>query len=319
MVTWRRIWSNDAGAHITDPTSPNLSWGPGHYFEFKVSFEQMASRGFRLSAWLMPRDDNASKAYDGDASNGVEIDIFEYENWARTGFNAWDRIQMKVIGGGVGVTPGGSVDCTGYSLEKGTHTIGLLWLTDGLYWYIDGIKVLEDTTRVPQVEQYLSITREINSGAKDSPGAGEIPSGGTKRPEDVGLYAVSAFEDKDKIPDDVGMFEYVKIWSVDGEEAPSTGGGGTDPIEPTEPTTPASTLDPRLVIFTQPAIREGRPVQNLVAVPTDGYDPNGKTFTWSSSIPELTFSPQGSLSTVPSLNGLTAGQMATITIDDGEE
>lgn len=74
----------------------------------------------------------------------------------------------------------------------------------------------------------------------------------------------------------------------------------------------------RLVIITQPAIVQGRPTQQLIAVPKDGYDATGKTFTWSSSVPELTFSPQGTLVTTPSLSGLSADALATITIDDGE-
>lgn len=98
----------------------------------------------------------------------------------------------------------------------------------------------------------------------------------------------------------------------------STGdGGGT--VTPTVPSV-SSTLNPRLVISTQPAIREGRPVQQLIAVPRDGYDPDANgPYTWASSIAELTFSPQGTLVTTPSLSGLTSGQLATITIDDGAE
>lgn len=112
--------------------------------------------------------------------------------------------------------------------------------------------------------------------------------------------------------------------SVDGTDNTGTN-PDPDPVDPDpDPVTPVVTtptvvLNPRLVIVTQPGIREGRPVQEIRAVPRDGYDPAGKTFTWVSSIPELTFSPQGSLVTTPSLSGLTAGQIATITIDDGEE
>lgn len=81
---------------------------------------------------------------------------------------------------------------------------------------------------------------------------------------------------------------------------------------------PEETNTGRLVIITQPGFTQGRPSQQLIAVPKDGYDPTGKTFTWSSSVPELTFSPQGSLVTTPSLSGLSADALATITIDDGE-
>jgi hypothetical protein len=82
--------------------------------------------------------------------------------------------------------------------------------------------------------------------------------------------------------------------------------------------TAIAATNPRLVIHMQPAIRQGRPAQQIVGIPKDGYDPTGKTFTWASSAPELTFLEQGTLTTTPSLQGLSADQLATITIDDGE-
>ena len=105
--------------------------------------------------------------------------------------------------------------------------------------------------------------------------------------------------------------------------AGESGGSGPiiGPIDGGTVTTPevADTgLNPRLVIQIQPMVREGRPAQQIRAIPKDGYDPAGKSFTWASSIPELTFSPQGSLVTTPSLSGLSTSQLASITLDDGE-
>lgn len=105
---------------------------------------------------------------------------------------------------------------------------------------------------------------------------------------------------------------------------PTVAGGGVVVEPPTEPPTEPPVeppvipnTNPRLVIVSQPSITEGRGSLDLVAEPRDGYDPDGKTLTWSSSNPALTFSPQGGLVTTPSLQNLNAEDLATITIDDG--
>ena len=226
MVGQLRRYSNDINGFEVDPNGPNITFGPGHYIECRVSFEEMKTRGFRFSIWIMPAMPNESSAYDNDAANGVEVDIFEYENWNLNGFDASDVIQQKVIGGGVGTTPqhgGGNVKLSDYGLDVSTgfHTIGILWRADGIYWHIDGIETQRDTVRVPQVQQAIQITREINSGVKDGAISPEIPSSGVKRPADVGLYAVSAILDKDKIPTDKGIVDYIRVWSVDGDDSDS--------------------------------------------------------------------------------------------------
>ncbi len=74
----------------------------------------------------------------------------------------------------------------------------------------------------------------------------------------------------------------------------------------------------KLVIQTQPAYTRYGPKQHIVAIPKNGYDTTGKTFTWSSDVIDLEFIPQGSLVTSLSISNLTADQIATITVSDGE-
>jgi len=225
--TWKRTYSDEANGHIQDPESQGFAFGPGHYVEARVNFSQMKTRGFRCSIWFMPIEPNASNAYTSDPATGNEKDLFEYENWSNDGFNAFDVLQQKVIAGAAGTTstaasPGGNVDVSQFGLESGWHTIGMLWRTDGVYWFVDGVETIRETTRVSQVLQSPWITREINSGVKDVPAnSAEIPSDGVKRPQDVGLYAVSAILDESLINDDYAQIDYLRVWSVDGDNGQS--------------------------------------------------------------------------------------------------
>ena len=227
LVSYKRIFDNDLGYHVTDPASPGLTWGPGHFFELKVSFENMAMRGFRLSAWLMPAEPNYGNAYTADAATGCEIDIFEFENWDIGGYKAYEDFHCKVIAGAAGSTPGGAVDVSAQGLDTGFHTVGLLWLETGIYWYLNGVEIRRDETLIPLVEQYFLLTRELNAGVKPAGEAGpnEIPDNGILRPVDVGLYNVSAILDKELMPNDKAAIEYFRVWRVTDET----------PVEPPDP------------------------------------------------------------------------------------
>jgi len=138
LVHWHRIYSNDAGKHISDPAYPEIYFGPGHFVECRISVELMRTRGFRCSLWLMPYGDNADKAYDPITENGVEVDIFEIENHIRGNLYGNNRVQSKVLGGDSGKTTdqdGGNVDLSHLNINQGFHTFGLLWLETGLYWF----------------------------------------------------------------------------------------------------------------------------------------------------------------------------------------
>ncbi len=240
MVQWGRVFDNDVGDHVTDTNTPNIYFGPGHFVEIRISVEEMRARGFRVSLWLTPIIPNESNAYDADAANGVEIDILEIENWIVGGY-ANGRVQSKVLGGDAGSTidqGGGNVDLLndhGIDIRTGFHTYGLLWKSDGLYWLCDGKEYILDIDRVPQTNHYLSLTREINAGVYDGASGTQIPSNGVKRPQDIGIYGVSAFLDKDEIEHDKAIVDYIRVWSVDGEGGVFNGsnvdGSSVDPID----------------------------------------------------------------------------------------
>lgn len=216
LSTWDRVWSNEVGGHITDPDGPDRTWGPGHFFEMKVSFEEMNTQGFRLSWYLLPAYENASASYDESVTNGIENDLFEYDP-SPGGENV---LQIKVISGdAAGNTPGGSVDLSGFDIDiaRGFHTIGLLWTTDEFAWFVDGQRVLRDTERVPQVPHYMVISREMNSGAKlRDIREGDLVANPPYVPEDVGIWATNVWRDRANINSDVGRIDYVRVWSVDG-------------------------------------------------------------------------------------------------------
>lgn len=315
LATWNRKWSNEAnggaGGFITDPDSPNRTWGPGHFFEMEVDFSGMQTQAFRFSWYLLGAYDRAGEEYDDDPEV-VEVDLFEFELTP----GQEQTLQLKIISGASGGnTPNGSVTIPTSiaDFSAGPCKIGLLWRAGILVWYVNGIEVQRDesASRVPSAPHYMVLSREGNSGAKTSPGPGELQAVPPYIPWDAGLFAKNMWFDRDNINTDKAFVNYVHVFAIDGDDGESTAPEIIDTPEPTG-------LNPRLVIRRQPGFREGRPVQQLVAEPLDGYDPTGKTFTWSSSVPELTFSPQGGLYTLPSLSGLTAEQLGTITIDDGE-
>lgn len=282
LTTWARVYSNEAnngqGGFITDPASPDRAWGPGSFHEMQVDFSQMSTQGMRLSFWLMPAYDYTSDAYNADAADGVEIDIFEYEN--TPGFE--QVVQMKVIGGSVlGNTPGGSVNVpkSVADFSEGPCTIGLLWETDKLVWYINGKEMQRDEDRVPQVPHYLIISRELNSGAKNNPGPGELqaipayisdangdlvknPEPAPYIPEDAGLYAKNAWFHRDRMSGDKGFIDYVRVWSV-GETI-------VEPVEPEpEPEPPGEPSEPPVVIPTPDPNPGPDPVLGPISVPVE--------------------------------------------------
>jgi len=232
LVSWAREYNSGCDCQrAVDGYNTTFKFG---FFEMDVDFTPMQSQGVRFSAWLMPvYDDNgksvASNAYNGNPSDGVEIDIIEYE----TGYKHFGQVlQTKVV------SPGGSFSSTkpgyvntmtehGIDLRQGTHKIGLLWEKERLVWYVDGIKVMEDTVNVPQVYSHIILSREGNSGVK-APGDGvdaddvrERLDGTNYIPRDPGLYATNMYLDKDKINTDRVLLDYVRVWQ-EGTPAPVT-------------------------------------------------------------------------------------------------
>ncbi len=214
LSTWDRVWSNEAGGHVTDPDGPDGTWGPDHFFEMRVSFEEMNTQGFRLSWYLLPAYENASNSYDGSIANGVENDLFEYDP-SPGGENV---LQIKVISGeAADNTPGGSVDLGAFGIDiaRGFHTVGLLWTAERFVWFVDGRRVQEDSVRVPEVPHYMVVSREMNSGAKlRDLNATDLRADPPYLPEDVGIWATNVWRDRANINRDVGRIDYIRVWSV---------------------------------------------------------------------------------------------------------
>lgn len=186
IQSWGRKYVHGQGV-VTDPDSPNIQFNPGVRIEIGVNFDQMCVPGHRVSCWVMPSEEGASKAYDSDPRNGIEIDLFEYDP-ARP-----YHLLMKCVGGSAGDTPNGLVDLRGYDIDltQGDHEIALEWTLEGLIWFVDGVEVQRDMQRAPYVPGYIVLSREMNSGVK---------------PVGQGIEGHDAFEVKPYIPADPGLF-----------------------------------------------------------------------------------------------------------------
>ncbi|MGQ7846372.1 fibronectin type III domain-containing protein [Granulosicoccus sp. 3-233] len=243
-------------------TTPQHRWGPGHYFEIKVNFENMSMGGHRHSFWLMPADYDANGdviggniAYDSNPSNGVEIDIYEYEAAPASTENT---LYMKVLGNpisnggtgnsnntldnadrptGISYSGGGNSNSGGTGTEvtttssfpgglltDGWHKIGLYWSSSKLVWFLDGYPVVEDTTNVPTVPHYLLLTREINSGVFDQrqssnvsydPGIQGENAAIARNLAELGKKNQDGTEDFGLTGRDHVVVDYVKVWSFD--------------------------------------------------------------------------------------------------------
>jgi len=199
--TFARKWVGPGGRHIVDPASPGKAWRYG-YFEVRVNFSEMITPGFRLSTWLMPASRDAAsenlvidRAYDADGNNGVEIDLFEYENASA---RAGGLINLALQGGAAGHDAMiYDAAAAGVNLREGYHNIGILWPQDSLAWYLNGveIKVITDPDLIPDVYSYLIISREMNSGVKnpniEPTESSDVLQALPFRPRDPGLFGLT--------------------------------------------------------------------------------------------------------------------------------
>lgn len=183
---------------------------PGTYIEIKLNAYRMLVDEHRVSGWWMPYEyqgKNAmGKAYNDNAADGVEIDIFEICSTLKK------YIMQKVVGGEiVGDTEGGMVDLSLLDIDLfdgEDHTIGCLWTKEELVWDVDGIETNRDTERVPQGSCFFKLTREGNSGVQAADAQPPYV------PADPGLFGGNAYNQKDKLNDDVVYIRYVRAWTV---------------------------------------------------------------------------------------------------------
>ncbi|MEK0449114.1 MAG: hypothetical protein RL088_1382 [Verrucomicrobiota bacterium] len=145
------------------------------YWEARVRF---TSRDGMWSAfWIQsPTINNTGN---NPAANGTEIDVVEHRNKDsagtvinnRTVTNIhWDGYgaDHKSIGSGLVNNPGAT------GLQGNWHTYGVLWEPGIQRFYIDGVEVWSQTTAVSQINHFIYLTSEVETGGW----AYNIPAGG---------------------------------------------------------------------------------------------------------------------------------------------
>ena len=207
LSTWSRRWSNSKNSHVTDPNKTSLQFSKGSIIETRVNFEAMCMRGHRWSFWLMPST-NATKAYDRDVLNGVEVDCPEVENPVSANKDYGYNALLKIVGGAAGDTKDALKDLRKFdiNLRKGWHTFTTAWEHSGkLKFYVDG-KLINQDDRPIDTKMYLVMSREMNSGRKTNKGP--------HLPIDPGLTGQSVILDVDKMETDEVLIDYVRVWSI---------------------------------------------------------------------------------------------------------
>lgn len=229
VVLKREYWGQSGKS---DTGSPNITFSPGTFFEIEVNFERMDAIAHRHSFWLMPSN-SSHLAYDDDPKNGLEIDIYEHEIALEKSEvvgpepSINDILLMKCIGGQT--TPqstrnemreDGNTAIRSPRINVGWHKIGLLWTKDQLVWLVDGKPVVKDTVLVPQVKMFLILSREANTGAKqsDSKSGHELAADRSRIPQDAGLFgrnvATPANRELIKQGKDEVQVRAVRAWKV---------------------------------------------------------------------------------------------------------
>ncbi|MDF1813998.1 MAG: serine hydrolase [Verrucomicrobiales bacterium] len=213
----------------TDTRSPDITFSPGTYFEIEVNFEDMKALSHRHSFWLMPA--SANSAYDSDPANGVEIDIYEHELAREPGTpvgdgpNLNEGLLMKCIGGSTNppstvneLRKDGKTLILVPGINRGWHQIGLLWTEEKLVWFVDGKACVKDTGLVPQVDMFMILSREANTGATKSDEPHSLKMDGERIPHDAGLFGrnVATPENRNliKAGEDEVKVRYVRAWKI---------------------------------------------------------------------------------------------------------
>lgn len=221
--TSSRVQDPESGFRV-DPAQPMQVFRYG-YFEVKVNFSQMRTPGFRISAWLMPSSiDDAglntalSNAYNGNANDGAEIDLFEYE--ATQSFPG-QPVVVAIHGGSTEAGFNSIVSAQELEIDMttGDHVFGLLWEADRIVWYLDGIEIarVTDRNKIPDVYSYFIFSREMNSGVKtaeQSNDASDAITQGVKVPPDFGLFAENIYFFRDRINDDKALIDYLRVYQA---------------------------------------------------------------------------------------------------------
>jgi Glycosyl hydrolases family 16 len=161
--------------------------GRGKYIEARVDLSRMQARGPWAAFWLF----DPSDTYDGNPSNGTEIDIMEYivdGGWMLNRYNVanhWGSSEASIIDAGA----------YGKNMRSGWHTFGLEWTSSRLTYYMDGKQVWSTTRGVSTSnEQALMLTIEYDQGPGDAWGINQ-----------------NVFNDAAKLPDGM-LVDYVRVY-----------------------------------------------------------------------------------------------------------
>ncbi|MGB7327926.1 MAG: glycoside hydrolase family 16 protein, partial [Rubripirellula sp.] len=173
-------------------------------------------------------------AYDSDPANGLEIDIYEHELAADRSSNdpkdvrANEILLMKCIGGATNppstkneLRDDGETAIHIPSINEGWHKIGLLWTPEKLIWFVDGVAKVQDTRLVPEVDMFLILSREANTGASQSANPADhlLRADGARIPSDSGLWGrnVATPANLDLIRDgrDEVLTRSVRAWKIE--------------------------------------------------------------------------------------------------------
>ena len=145
------------------PQSRWTTFGPGNgkYIEARMDLSRMHARGPWAGFWLF----DPSDTYDGNPSNGTEIDIMEYivdGGWMLNRYNVanhWGTSEGKII----------DVGALGKNMRRGWHTFGVEWTSSELIYYMDRKEVWRTTRGVSTSnEQALILSIEYDQGPGDA-------------------------------------------------------------------------------------------------------------------------------------------------------
>lgn len=159
-------WPASASAWTT--FGPPAQLGKKKYIEVRVNLEQFKGFGPWCGFWLF----DPSDTYDGDASNGTEIDIFEYPSWP--GKDTWMNVANHW--GAQGSTTGHEGEYFNTAdkginvpLTTGWHTFGLEWYRNKLIYYCDDVEVWQTSNGVSTSNgQALMLTVEYDAPPGDA-------------------------------------------------------------------------------------------------------------------------------------------------------
>jgi len=122
------------------------------YYEISARMSGLEALGQWVAFWLYI---DGYKAHDGNAANGVEVDIIEY-------FVQRENI-YHAVHWGIDWSQNRSHTSTIPGLRKDFHTFGIEWSPEMYIFYIDDKEVWRVTKGVSQVKQWILLTLEIQT------------------------------------------------------------------------------------------------------------------------------------------------------------